>query len=137
MKTLKSMVQFVLDEGKKPNNSDYRQRFVVNVLNHALLLSQPPNIGMFVPAVCEDGKWRVLEEPKYYELWRKYGSFTQYREHLTSVCEPYCQAQSKVIFKGWEKTDCKGFDLVRNHVLLRLSDYNTLEDLVKFNLEIL
>ena len=117
--------------------------FAINVIKHEELLSQQPNIGMFVPAVCEDGVWRVLEEPNP----NLYNS----EEYI----EQYQQAQSKVIFKGWElESDLPGlttiksnindghelfFDLIDNKC--RISNYDfymkihTLEDLVKFNLE--
>ena len=159
MKTQKSMLELVKEQKQilkfdpTPTNEKLLD-FAINVIKHEELLSQQPHIGMFVPAVCKDGVWRVLEEPKHYELWRKYGSFTQYREHLTSVCEPYFQAKSNVIFKGWEFTAVISeltliesdlydlyFDLEQNECHISTDDVymkiHTIENLVKFNLEMI
>jgi hypothetical protein len=146
---LKSMVEFVKEQKQKFDKVEGRYNeiyYFKEICNHAILLSQQPNIGMFVPAVCENGVWKVLEEP-----WK-----TQYEDDYFYELdlEQYQQAQSKVIFKGWELyTYEKGvhylhdynstliFDSNQNECNID-SDYyygkiHTLEDLVKFNLEMI
>jgi hypothetical protein len=148
MKTLKSMVEFVLDENntKTLNPNDLAQKYI-NCLNHALLLSQQPNIGMFVPAVCKNGVWRVLEEP---ELTDKNGkAYYQTESEYNLFNKEYQQAKSNVIFKGFEIVNknfcqfitdgkCYAFYKEDNDKLQQWkTEIHTLEDLVKFNLELI
>jgi hypothetical protein len=155
MKTLKSMVQFVLDEKEnfkkefKPLN-EKPYDFLVNVIKYAELLSQQPNIGMFVPAVFEDGAWIVLEEPDSSNYTHN-GNFDDDFYYLD--LDKYQQAKSKVLFKGWEffKFYDEGLFRLKNKDYTLFFDIefdechidnpeiyeqiHTLEDLVKFNLE--
>jgi hypothetical protein len=148
MKTLKPMVQFVKDEYDYLTCKDASPFFVEKVIDHALLLCQQPNIGMFVPAVCENGVWRVLEEPTV-------DSYMQPKE-MDKQYASYQQAKSKVIFKGfylvgngfeWDKTvfeienELYFIEFIGNEITLNMNALDkdiqiyTLEDLVKFNLE--
>ena len=139
MKTLRSMVEFVFEQGN-PSNTD--SQFADKVMAYAHLLSQKPNIGMFVPAVCENGVWRVLELPK---------ENLHNRDIYYKDLEQYQQAQSKVIFKGcfvseYQCTKPVDVKSITNGVA-HFFWYNTilgwhlskgihtLEDLVKLNLE--
>ena len=58
---------------------------------YANFLSEPLNIGMFVPAIFMGGKWEVLEEPKW-------------ANHTTQSYKPamhqFQQAKDNVIFEG-------------------------------------
>jgi hypothetical protein len=154
MKTLKSMVEFVKQQ-KENNTIDLAQRFI-NSYEHALLLSQQPNIGMFVSAVCEDGVWRVLEYPTY-TTNHSDDCYCDNCEKETKRCsletEQYQQAQSKVIFKGWKIIEQEYKDVVEisnekyfaqlidNKLYIAntigIGSTDTLEDLVKFNLEMI
>lgn len=146
MKTLKSMREFCLANSNK-NSIEYKE---------AVFQSQQPNIGMFVPAVFEDGVWRVLEEPIDCD-----GIKCELNGCMTDICTgiyktEYQQAQSKVIFKGFnlvgdgfdfDKTvfeienDLYFIEFIGNEITLTINaidqdiDIHTLEDLVKFNLE--
>ena len=57
--------------------------------NFANFLSQQPNIGMFVPAVEENGEWRILEAPNR-------------STHTNEECDQYATALDNVIFEGFE-----------------------------------
>ena len=57
--------------------------------NFANFLSQQPNIGMFVPAVEENGEWRILEAPNR-------------STHTNEECDQYATALDNVIFDGFE-----------------------------------
>ncbi len=143
-KKLKSMREFCLANSDK-NSIEYKEAF---------FQSQQPNIGMFVPAVCENNVWRVLEKPEQYEGALEFAIGEDFEEAYQ-----YQQAQSKVIFKGWEykrkMSDLKiieseltviksnlydlYFDLEHNECHIDTPQIyrqiHTLEDLVKFNLE--
>jgi hypothetical protein len=67
--------------------------------NYANFLKQPLKLGMFVP--CDENDV-PLDEPKNYDLWCKYGDFTQYGKSLTDICKPYKEAQDRVLFDGFE-----------------------------------
>ena len=160
MKTLKSMVEFVKQQ-KENNTIDLAQRFI-NSYEHALLLSQQPNIGMFVPAVCENGVWRVLEEPKPPHTFSSENS-SHYIKQWQKESKEYQQAQSKVIFKGFNHNNTERYTQVfkitnyfleiqfyqfnNGNVEFYVTDFSiekpqtiknhTLEDLVKFNLEMI
>ena len=159
-KYLKSMVESVKEQKQilkfepLPTNEKLLD-FAINVIKREELISQQPNIGMFVPAVCENGVWRVLEEPKHLDYKQK----NQFNElvfisehHKNRYCdeyEQYQQAQSKVIFKGFEIVNknfcqfitdgkCYAFYKEDNDKLQQWkTEIHTLEDLVKFNLELI
>jgi hypothetical protein len=149
MKTLQSMVQFVKEQ-KENNTIDLAQRFI-NSFDHALLLSQQPNIGMFVPAVCENGVWRVFENLSSQEFRTKNNLdyyIDDWKPKHKDYCIQYQQAKSKVIFKGWDiNFQTKEIDGLIHHSIGQLWFYKggqvtinstlikTLEDLVNFNLE--
>ena len=129
--------------------------FAINVIKREELISQQPNIGMFVPAVCENGVWRVLEEPINYKDWCIKATDKPYYLDL-NIYERYQQAKAKVIFKGFEiiqnlkstvrlkkrnaeisffvKQNAFFYDNLINNTTYRI---HTLEDLVKFNLEMI
>lgn len=70
-----------------------------NVLyNMAMFKKKPLEIGFFVPSV--DGV--PLVKPEHYDLWLKYGSFTQYGESIVSKCQEYFEADKRCLFKGFE-----------------------------------
>ena len=73
-------------------------------LKFANFLSQQPNIGMFVPAVEENGEWRVLSEPK---TPHTFGSENAdlYLKKWKSEKEQYQTALDNVIFEGCEYSD--------------------------------
>jgi len=144
MKTLKSMVQFVLEKTKN-EDIDFIESIqkLQSIYDYTNLLSQPPNIGMFVPAVCENGVWRVLEEPY---------NDGMHDHYYFAALNQYQQAKANIIFKGWVyKTEISEltliesdlydlyFDLIENRCHISTDNVymkiHTLEDLVKFNLK--
>ena len=82
------MTDFVLEQGKKPNTSDFRERFVVNVINYANFLKQPLKLWMFIPC---DENGDVLEEP----ICQEYALANQ----------KYQQAKERCLFEGFEIYD--------------------------------
>lgn len=109
--------------------------------NYANFLEQPLTLGMLVPC-DEDGN--VLEEPKF---WReKYNDDIPKNEF--DLCTKYHEAKEKVLFEGFSIESEKFFgvcfyDVVRNkdtYVFVKdkdwekLNDYNTIENLVLYNL---
>jgi hypothetical protein len=155
-KHLKSMVQFVLDTVHTVNVNEaicweQTQERLDKIYQNALLLSQPPNIGMFVPAVCEGNVWRVLEEPERYKIWfNSNGKAIAFELGTNDLCQQYQQAQSKVIFSNWDiNFQTKEIDGLIHESIGQIWFYkngqvtinsiliHTLEDLVKFNLEMI
>ncbi len=73
-------------------------------LKFANFLSQQPNIGMFVPAVFEDGEWRVLTEPKdYYYFKNSIVNKLDYKpkKALYYNWHQYENAIKNIVFEGW------------------------------------
>ena len=99
---LPSMVEYVKNFKNSSKSMGESYWFCDKFAN---FLSQQPNIGMFVPAVFEDGEWRVLSKPKEYLEWCKWGDFTKYGKSITPKCKEYHEALDNVIFEGWEYND--------------------------------
>jgi len=116
-------------------------------INYATFLKQPLNIGMFVHC---DENGNFLQEPEHYDLWRKHGSFTQYGENLTSICEPFFKAKEKVLFEWFELIEvskktkilshknkkCEIWINEKNKIDEIIHDFKTIEDFVHFDLEL-
>ena len=99
-----SMVEFVDRQAENYENEHECFYFCVD---YAKFLNQPLNIGQFVPAVFDGGKWVVLEEPKDYERYLMMESddnWIQLFGDWYNKCRQYQQAKDNVIFEGWEMT---------------------------------
>ena len=83
------MVEYVFEIGV-PGTTD--KQFTDSVMLFANFLSQQPNIGMFVPAVLEDGEWKILSEPKDF----------RYLKEVDIYFNQYQTALDNVIFEGFE-----------------------------------
>jgi hypothetical protein len=139
---LPSMVEYV--KLQKENLKDYSLLSLSRKFelcdNFANFLSQQPNIGMFVPAVFEDGDWRILEAPNR-------------STHTNEECDQYQTALDNVIFEGFEYDGSEeGFIYVKNGETLLVFDaenkelvldnsennytteINTIEDLIPYSL---
>ena len=106
------------------------------IIDFANFLSQQPNIGMFVPAVLEDGEWKILSEPKDFRSLKEVDIyFNQYQTALDNV-----------IFEGWE-FDLKTSKIIGisniitqiwfykdNVITVNAKKVSILEDLTKHNL---
>ena len=104
------------------------------VINFANFLSQQPNIGMFVPAVFEDGEWRILEAPNR-------------STHTNEECDQYATALDNVIFEGFEveqilnsgkifliNKDTTSLTFFNNSVFIEKNLITTIEDLIPYSL---
>jgi len=93
---------------------------------------------MFVP--CDDDG-NVLEEPKEYFDWYKWGDFSKYGKSITPKCKQYQTALSKVWFKRFE---LYGNELFYNkktfwifdNINFEFKGIQSLEQLIPFNIEI-
>jgi len=89
--TLIGMTDFVLSEYENRNAYYYQDDKVLSkIKSYADFLKQPLNIGQFVPAVLEDGVWRVLDKPD--------GGM---REQDDRFHKQYQEALDKVLFTGF------------------------------------
>ena len=133
-----SMTDFVLEQGKKPNNSDFRERFFVKVLNYANFLKQPLTLGMFVPC---DNDGNVLEIPT-----KENSNDTI--DHDTKLMD-YNDAKSKVLFNGFNSAlnseNCQ-ISVINNSFRASIiyeryypsqqEKVKTIEDLIPYNLDL-
>jgi hypothetical protein len=153
---LPSMVEYVKLQKEKYIKTNRTNEFACRVLDYSNILPQQPNIRMFVPAVFEDGEWRVLTEPnasqeKYnnYNIVQTIFDDKLYYEDLKN----YQTALDNVIFEGFEYDGSEeGFIYVKNGETLLILDtenktlflYNsknnymteikTIEDLIPYSL---
>jgi hypothetical protein len=131
---LPSMVEYLdLIELKLKNAKiDTEYQLLSDVLRVKDFVKQQPNISMFVPAVFEDGEWRILE---------------QCDEVCACECDKikeYRTALDNVIFEGFEVCEDviefpnsieELFYFTENKWWLN-EKFKTLEDLTKYNLTI-
>lgn len=124
MKKLISMVDFCLEQ-RKTHTGDFED-YCDLICRHAKFLKHPLTIGMFVPC---DLSGNVLEEKKPFQ--------DKYYE--------YQEARERCLFKGFEVD----YDRIvkNNEIRIQFNDYSvylnnsktmisTIEDLVKYNLEL-
>jgi len=148
---LKGMLDFIIEQ----NNIIPKEEIIVfaqNIQNYANFLKQPIEIWQFIPCKLVDGNWVVLEEPKYYMDWYKWGSFSKYGESIVKECSDYHndlkEAKEIVIFEGFELVD-SGFSDSLNLLCVRenkfigsvikgelITQFETIGDLTKYNLEL-
>jgi len=91
----KTMTEYVLEQAKR-TTLPFVTRFT-NCEKVAEFYSETLNPSMFVPAVFEDGKWVILEEPKNYKQWTKKALNTPYDIDLSKY-EQYQSALKNVYF---------------------------------------
>lgn len=95
------------------------------ILRYNKFLSQPLELGFFVP--CDDEN-NVLEEPEEYD-------YSFYTDKNISVKEEYQQAKSKILFSNWnycDKSQSVWFKLPKSEWFIGTDDMetSTIEDLV-------
>ena len=142
---LPSMVEYV--KLQKENLKDYSLLSLSRKFelcdNFANFLSQQPNIGMFVPAVFEDGEWIVLEEPKTCCSGRDCGCMGMPYNYSSKVeLDEYTTALDNVIFEGFVKCNRTEIDTIEClynedlnlHLEASFKYEKTIEDLLDFNL---
>jgi len=132
---LPSMVEYVLQL-----KLDYGTVFSEMVFKFAIFLSQQPNISMFVPAVEENGKWRILSEPNFEDSKDSNLHSLKSREYQTAL--------DNVIFEGFEvikpsdkcyilineESDCQFILNLDYTIKDRVYQAKTLEQLIPYNL---
>ena len=137
-------------EIQQENSLQSATDFKKYALKFANFLSHQPNIGMFVPAVFEDGEWRVIEKPRL--RWKnskdRWGTSVETDEWIE-----YTTALDNVIFEGFEYDGSEeGFVYIVNDEMLLVFDaenkelvldnsennytteIKTIEDLIPYNL---
>jgi len=88
-------------------------------------ITQPLNLSHFIPAIEKDGKWIVLEEPKF----NTENEYDEYERNLfCSKLEEYQTALDNVVFKLNE--------VEKLQIKYWLEIYETIEDLIPYNLEV-
>lgn len=137
-----SMLDFIFKQDEI--NGGFGQEEIDKVWEYANFLKQTPKIGMFVPAKEVDGEWVVLEEPiaeNYFNVDITIDKFTD--EDAKGLNEHYIallfweEAKSRVIFEGNFDVSTKGSFSVRfNNVFHILSGFKTVEDLIKYDLQL-
>jgi hypothetical protein len=129
---LPSMVEYVIIQKEKYIKINRTNEFACRVLDYVNFLSQQPNIGMFVPAVEENGEWIVLIYPTIYDPRSKTGN-TEYNE-FEDAMNQYQTALDNVIFDGFQWNE-KGY-VFKNFIMFdeEFLENKTLEDLTKYNL---
>lgn len=136
--------------------------YVLKTENYANFLSQKLSLDMFIPCKLVDGVWVLLEEPKDWKNWQDVyianntegKTKDRYTSQLSARwdCREYQEAKDRVLFEGFEINIVDNIDLIKTLVykdVIHLFWFHsitkswlpsrglfTIEDLVKFNLEI-
>jgi hypothetical protein len=95
---LPSMVEYVKLQKEKYIKTNRTNEFACRVLDYSNILPQQPNIRMFVPAVFEDGEWRMLEKP-IFDFNNEYDG--EKRREFAIALKEFETALDNVIFDGW------------------------------------
>lgn len=143
------MVDFVLESNNKIAKSYNREKCGDLIFKYANFLKQPLELWMFVPC---DENGNVLEEPKNYKEWDIKKLNVLYDLDLSKY-EEYQQAKKRCLFEGFEYKRTN-YDLAtlhhlslkenrewvenKNYCIVYLKDFEskTIEDLVKYNLQL-
>lgn len=150
---LKSMVAFV--KWLTENDSDDLQSgdrtnmlsvlFIRRIIAYCDFLSQKLELWMFVPCKLVDGVWVVLEEPQKFsdENWNE-TKLSDWGAH----CQEYQESKDRVLFEGFEIHAIDYVNVIVRHKDGFLMNWInnikcffgkknlTIEDLVKYNLEL-
>jgi hypothetical protein len=143
MKRLISMTDFVLDYASVlavVDNFKDLSKVTNSIFNYANFLKQPLKLSLFVP--CDEYD-NVLEEPEYSVV--NYGFSSIGIDFFEKEKLQYQQALSRVIFEGFDVKD--GLTVCDENSILHIfwnyegkwvlsKGLKTIEDLVKFNLEL-
>ena len=130
----KTMTEYVFQEGI-PSNTD--SQFADKVMAYANLISETLNPSMFVPAVFEDGKWVILEEP---ENETEYFNWTNYNNAIDKIYFEIDYKIEKCISKEiteklWlNNTICIAYKCRFKNVWVFYS--KTIEDLIPYKLKL-
>jgi hypothetical protein len=143
MKKLIPMTDFVLERSKQSiidltfeESIKKTIKIVKEIFEYAKFLKQPLKLEMFVPC-DEDGN--VLEMPVNYDVWLELHNKNVDGEKGTIgflLHEEYQKAKEKVIFEGFELCPNNGNVLKKGNILINISNLETIEDLIPYNLEV-
>ena len=148
MKNLISMTDFVF---KCHNEIEDLIDSENAMYDYAKFLKQPLELWMFVPCKLVDGVWVVLEYPKEYQDWCKWGGFSKHGGSIVSKCRGFHESKEKCLFDGFEvDTKHNGNKYIsKKHGLIifastesddgffRLfSKFSNIESLIKYNLQL-
>jgi hypothetical protein len=138
MKNLIGMVDFVL----------LGWNDIAILRNYANFLKQPLELWMFIPCKLVDGVWVVLEDPNV----NNYHYNSVYSQMYCDDKKEYQQAKERCLFEGFESMTINENDIVvhkdsfqiiffetgeiRFCQRLNVKEISTIEDLVKYNLEL-
>lgn len=125
------MINFALEQTKFIKTADFRTANIPlnNIHNYANFLKQSLELWMFIPCKLVDGVWVVLEEPKFHG-------------HNIVEVEEYQKAKERCLFDGFKLIDkiLWHWDGFNRRIIysenLGFDFYKTIEDLVKYNLEL-
>lgn len=155
---LKSTTDFVLQFGKEKNRFGYEEAYDA-ISGYANFLIQPLTLGMFVPAKLIDGVWVVLEgtyskQPDRNDYFNDLGGNLELYQHNMRLWREYQESKERCLFEGFEleyKNTVVNDDiqiLFYKSKLIELVEIfdgqmpdskgkiSTIEDLVKYNLEL-
>jgi len=132
--TLIGMVAFVGIQFKSLQKDKITANLFIDLtVKFSNFLKQPPLLGHFVPT---NEKGEVLEKPEHYDLFCKYGSFTQFGESIVPKCKEYQEALSRCIFEGFELV--AGIAVVnldtKTEILIKDMPDMTIESIVPYGL---
>jgi len=142
MKNLISMVAFILQDNG-----------IHQVVSYAKFLFQKLELWMFVPCKLVDGVWVVLEEPKEIPCAECLDHHSLTCDFCKEELKEYQQAKERCLFEGFEyKKELKNSGGNYTHFLENKDiqiyiqwggfhlfgkyDLKTIEDLVKYNIEL-
>jgi hypothetical protein len=128
---LPSMVEYVFEIGV-PGTTD--KQFTDSVMLFANFLSQQPNTGMFLPAVEENGEWRVLSKP-IFDFNNEYDG--EKRREFAIALKEFETALDNVMFEGCVAKKVEDYYLISNdsgYVWASWNESKTIEDLIPYSL---
>ena len=132
MEKLISMTDFVLEQlSIKQSTSEFKEV----VKNYVRFLKQPLQLWMFVPCKLVDGVWMVFEEPHPF----KEGDCKEQNKLVTDIrFKEYQEARERCLFEGFEMDNSFVTHKSHNSFFYPISCLHeqTIEDLVKYNLEL-
>ena len=135
---------WIKENNKVEKEQDFTRSIALDwIFQYTKFCIQPLNIGMFVPAVFDGGKWVVLEEPYTKEI--KYrNERDELNELYWSDYKQYQTSLDNVIFEGFEICNYKGnefYNSVSNNdgLILNFDGFekvqppDPIESIIKYN----
>lgn len=147
MKKLISMTDFVLEQSeilhKEQKNRNFNLGmldFATNSIKYARFLKQPLELWMFVPCKLvgnEFANWQPMQEPESLKGYYETNSEGMKQESI--LRQEYQQAKERCLFKIYsfeEECDDFWYFAINELTLIGIDKVGTIEDLVKYNLQL-